>query len=171
MGRKTSTFNIPEFKMQQYQKQFSNFLKTYRYKHNLMAKDLAKKMGYTPQRYCQLESETIPQTRFASSLEFLSSIASLEGLSITEFVIFLEGEQDRLNKDGTLKRQLYKWEHILLKILDPVSRDLKDALVNEYSNQPLSKLEKMVKLCLIALKTKETVIDKLILLLEELETK
>ena len=74
MGRKPKNDKVPEAKLLGYQRQLSNFLKTYRTKHGLLAKDLARQLGYTPSRFGQLESETTPQSRFASSIEFLESI-------------------------------------------------------------------------------------------------
>lgn len=168
MGRKQTTNNIPENKMIEYQRQLANFLKSYRTKQGLLAKDLAEELGYTPARYGQLESETNPQTRFASSLEFLYTISSLEDKSISEFIIFLEGEEDRLSDKGTLKRELYQWEHKALKSLDSINRDLRDGYIDFLSNLTISKRELILSLCILAARLDNKVIQKFIDLFEEL---
>jgi len=168
MGRKQATNNISKKRMVEYQRQLSNFLKTYRAKQGLLAKDVAEDIGYTPARYGQLESESTPQTRFASSLEFLYTISSLDNMSISEFIIFLEGEQDRLNDLGQLKRELYQWEHKALKPLDAINRDLRDDYIEGLSSLISSKTELVLKLCTLATGLDDKVLQKFISLFEEL---
>ena len=168
MGRKLTSSNISEKKLIGYQRQLSNFLKTYRAKNQLLAKDVADRLGYTPSRYGQLESETTPQKRFVSSLEFLNSIGSLMGKTIPEFLIFLEGDQNRLNKHGNLSRELFRWEKVVLEVFASVNRDLLDDFVSTASASKQGKLEKLMMLSIVASRLDNKVLDKFISLVKEL---
>ena len=116
-----------------YQRKLSYFLKRYRFRNNLQSKEMAEKLGYTPTRYGQLESETNPHPRFIGAINFLNSIFGLEPhMNLTEFVNFLEGQTQRVEDDGvTLKRSLHSWEKSLLMALDPMDRSIRDKFISE----------------------------------------
>ena len=129
----------------QFQRRLSWFLKNYRKNNNLTSKELAKKLGYTPPRYSEIEKANNIESRFCNVLEFLSSIYSLEGMSLSEFALFLEGETriHKESKSGTLPPQeLYKWEKNILRIFDRSDTILRDAFIQR------SEDDDIVNLCL-----------------------
>lgn len=116
----------------QFQRKLSYFLKKIRMKRNMQSKEMAEHLGYTPTRYGQLESETTPHPRFIGAINFLASIFTLEdGMNLTEFTNFLEGDSSRVGRDNVLKRKLLKWEKSLLKAFDPIDRKIREEFVEE----------------------------------------
>lgn len=88
------------------QRRLSHFLRHHQQKNDLLLKDVAKKLDYTPPKFADLCRSDKPHGRFISSLDFLKSLADLEKLSIGQLVTFLEeGEQqntERTDKDELL---------------------------------------------------------------------
>lgn len=114
---------LTTFQRQKYQKRLSHFFKEIKHRNGLQSKNLADSLGYTPPKFSLLESDTKPHGRFINSLDFLAGIASLENMSLFDFVSYLEGKADRFQdeKPGDLNRPLYTWEKNLLEGFDVVS--------------------------------------------------
>jgi hypothetical protein len=114
---------LTDHQKKKYQQKLSHFLKGIKYRNGLLSKELAEIMGYTAPKFYEMESDSKPHGRFINSLDFLSSIASLENMSLTDFAGYLEGKQDRFEDEeaSELNRKLYSWEKTVLEAMDPLS--------------------------------------------------
>ncbi len=152
--RMTKTFkkqSLTDQQKKKFQRRLSHFFRDYRYRNGLMSKDVAKILGYTPPKFYDLESESRPHGRFINSLDFLATIAALESKTLSEFVAYLEGKQDRFEEEeGTdLIRKLYAWEKALLEAFDPLSTVIRKEFVEfckKSSTEGKEKLELMIEL-------------------------
>ena len=102
-----------------YQRRLSHYLKDYRYRHELKAADVAETMGYAVPKYSDLESEVRPHGRFINSLDFLAAIASLNEMSIADFLAYLEPRSKPQAKEE--QKQLYTWEKDLLEFMGAIA--------------------------------------------------
>lgn len=140
MSKQTTPDYLSDEQKVRMQQKLAYFLKKYRSRRGLQSKEMAEKLGYTPTRYGQLESDSKPHPRFIGAINFLASIFSLEqGLTLTEFVNYLDGQSKRVEGDGkTLKRSLLKWELAVLKGLDPVDRQIRKKFLHTCSESSRS---------------------------------
>lgn len=121
---------LTETQKNQFQRRLSHFFRDHRYRNDLEPKDVAKKLRYdSVARYSTLESENIPYPRFVTSLDFLASIAALEGMCVSDFVSYLEGKQadDQPRLAG---RNLAKWEQVLLDAFAPIAIGVRREFAN-----------------------------------------
>ena len=122
----TKTFkkqSLTEPQKKKFQRRLHHYFKDHKYRTNLLSKEVAELLGYQPHKFSELESEWKPHSRFLNSLDFLAGLASLENMSVSEFVRYLEGKQDRYDDpDATdSKRKLQPWEKTVLEAIDPLS--------------------------------------------------
>ena len=151
MSKQTTPEYLSERQKIRYQQKLAYFLKKYRSRNKLQSKDMADKLGYTPTRYGQLESDTKPHPRFIGAINFLASIYTLDShMSLVEFVNFLEGQSNRVESDGsTLKRSLHDWEKKILMSLDSVDRNILNNFIDDCSkslNKDPELMEKKLEL-------------------------
>ena len=92
------------------QRRLSHFLRHHQQKNDLLLKDVAKKLDYTPPKFADLCRSDKPHGRFISSLDFLKSLADLEKLSIGQLVTF----QTKQNKTIYLTHLKYKYFNVYL---------------------------------------------------------
>lgn len=80
---------------------------------------MSKNLGYASSRYSRLESENIPYERFISSLEFLKMLAEVKKMSLSEFVLYLEGNDFKSNEtlSKTDKSIINLFENISSRIM------------------------------------------------------
>ena len=116
------TKNINDKKRISLQKKLSYYLRRYRIKHNLSSKENSLRLGYVPARYCDLESETKPYPRLVSVYEFLDKLASLEDISVSEFLRYLDGAPH------ASVNQKKKWKEPLLEIAETMTQGQKELL-------------------------------------------
>ena len=98
---------VSEPEKKKFQRRLSHYLKDYRYRNDLRAADVAEKMGYAVPKYSELESEVKPHGRYINSLDFLAALASLDDMSVAEFVSYLDPRTKIERKEEKL---LYSWE-------------------------------------------------------------
>ncbi|MCB9229696.1 MAG: hypothetical protein H6618_08805 [Deltaproteobacteria bacterium] len=121
---------LTDSQKKKFQGRLAHFFRDHRYRNHLEPKDVAHKLGYASvARYSTLESENIPYPRFVTSLDFLSSIAALEGMCVGDFVCYLEGKQES-DRPRSAGRALTKWEQALLDAFAPVSIGIRRAFTN-----------------------------------------
>lgn len=114
--------SLTDHQKKKFQRRLSHYFADFRYRNNLLSKDVAEILGYTPPKFYEMESEKKPHGRFINCLDFLATLAALESKSVSEFVSYLEGKQDRFENEGTeLNRGLFSWEKLLLEAFDPIS--------------------------------------------------
>ncbi|MBP6219021.1 MAG: helix-turn-helix transcriptional regulator [Oligoflexales bacterium] len=107
------------------QKKLSFFLRNHREKNNLSSKEMAYNLGYDPSRYCKIESESLPYDRFINSIGLLKTFANLEGMSLSEFALFLDGES------MSYQEQSYrKWEHKILNTFRKIKMNTRRDFLN-----------------------------------------
>ncbi|MFK7825084.1 MAG: hypothetical protein AB8G05_13090 [Oligoflexales bacterium] len=97
-------------------------------KHDLSSKENSLRLGYVPARYCDLESETKPYPRLISVYEFLEKLASLEDLSIPEFLRYLDGAPH------SSMSQKMKWKEPLLETAETMPQGQKELLRKQLLN-------------------------------------
>lgn len=151
--------SLTDQQKKKFQRRLSHYFRDFRYRNDLLSKDVAKILGYTPEKFYDLESEWKLHGRFLNSLDFLSTLASLENKSVTEFVSYLEGKQDRSESEGgpDLNRTLYAWEKLLLEAFDPMSIVIRKEFIDickESVADGKEKLESLIELA-NALKDKD----------------
>ena len=82
--------------------------------------------------------------------------------------VFLEGDQNRLDSSGKLKRNLYKWESDTLKTLDPIDRITREQFLEKAKVMEQSKFETLLRMLTLMSKMKDTTLKKVESLLEDL---
>lgn len=159
----TKTFkkqSLTELQKKKFQRRLHHYFKDHKYRNNLLSKELAEVLGYQPHKFSELESDWKPHSRFLNSLDFLAGLASLENMSVSEFVRYLEGKQDGSDdQDATeAKRRLQPWEKVVLEAIDPLSIGVRKEFV-EFCKTSITegkeKLEVLVEI-LNLLKDKDT---------------
>lgn len=147
------------------QKKLSFFLRKYREKNNISSKEMAYRLGYTPSRYCKIESETIPYERFINSIQILRTFAELEDMTIHDFISYIDGEfpKKRLETIRTWEGEIVD---TFRKLKMNLRRDFIEALPITTRKEKLL-LEKALELFLtIKKKGKEEYLDALITIIE-----
>lgn len=151
MTRKYKKKVLTDTQKKKYQRRLSHFFRDIKYRHSLQSKDLAEALEYTPQKFSVLESETKPHGRFTNSLEFLYSIASLDELSLSEFIFFIDGDTSRFKGvNSNLKRQMQEWEKEIVRSFSTLPlktlRNFIDIVCKDSSTSNNLKLEKLIGL-------------------------
>ncbi len=135
------------------QRKLSFFLKNHRMKNNLSSKEMAYILGYAPSRYCKMESEEVPYDRFANSVSLLKRFANLEGMSLSEFVHFLDAES------MNYQEQSYRrWEAKVLSTFRKIKMNIRRdflSLVGTMDKREKEILESCLEL-FISLKKRKT---------------
>ena len=91
---KEKTMEYKEFSQNKqiyYQQKLANYLKNYRVCKGLRSKELGRRLGYSEAKYSSLESDKKPYQKFINVLQYIYSLADLEGMSISEFILMIEG--------------------------------------------------------------------------------
>ena len=131
-----------EAEQAQLQKRLSYILKKFRSKMGISSKEMAFHIGYSPSKYSKIESGNIVYDRFINSLELLKIFASLEGMTLSEFVTFLEGK-----KTSSEESFLSKWEEKAISSLRRLNMNLRREFINSLGS--ISKKEKdLLESCL-----------------------
>ena len=159
---------LTDFQRRRYQKRLSHYFKEIKHRNGLQSKDLADSLGYTPPKFSLLESDTKPHGRFINSLDFLAGIASLENMSLFDFISYLEGKADRFldEKPGDLNRPLYTWEKKMLEAFDVISIKTRREFVDICQNVPKEGKERLELLVKVINALKDKNIDGISSLLE-----
>ena len=123
-----------------FQKKLANFLKNHRIGEDVKSKDMADYLGYTPQKYSQMESDRKPYDRFVNTMDYLTLIANLEDLTVTELMAKIEGTPIRKIEE---KIEINK-------------RPLPSKLIDIFKNMSPSKLEKTLEIISILSEKNET---------------
>ena len=89
-----------------FQRRLSHYLRDYAGKKGLLLKEVAQKIGYSEAKFAALTRADEPHGRFITSLDFLKALASLEKLSISDFISLLEGGPKITLKDSNDKDEL-----------------------------------------------------------------
>ena len=104
-------FSLEEKQMQ---RRLSHYIKEYKDKNGLLSKEVAKEIGYTPQKFSELERDHVPHSRFMNSLGFLRKLAELKYTSISSFIRYIEGKEERTKNTETN----YTWQKDLLSAFE-----------------------------------------------------
>ena len=99
---------------EKYGRRLSHYLEDYCYKNKLTHNQVAEKLGIASTKFSQLKSGS-EQGRYLSSLDYLKSLAGLDGMTIPEFLIYLDGKS---SQDPKLK---YSWQDKVYKALEPIA--------------------------------------------------
>jgi transcriptional regulator with XRE-family HTH domain len=101
-----------------YQQRLASFLRDYRIRKNILAKEAATKIGVDKHEYSKLEHSSRPHKKFIQAIELLKVIASLdEEMTLSKFVHQIDGTYRHyllLEKEGP---ELQPWEVEALSVL------------------------------------------------------
>jgi len=87
--------------------------------------DMAKKLGYSVSAYRSFERSAETENRLVNALETISIFASLEEMSITEFVNFLEKGRSSEENAKPESAHLRRWEIDLLSALKRIDSSIR----------------------------------------------
>lgn len=119
---------------QKLQNQLRQFLKDFRNVNGLSAEQAAEQIEVEIATYRTLEGRK-PSNRVISVLEYLDKIASLNKLSLSAFINFLERSQRTESGSNEVKRSLYQWEHELLEKFDMVGIPLRNRFMRSFMSK------------------------------------
>ena len=111
-----------------YQLQLRQFLKSYRNKEDCTAEETADRLGVEIATYRNLEGIK-PNNRVISALDYLTKIAALSELSLSQFMDLLHRNTRTKSGSSSMKRDLYKWEQDLLQVFDFIGISLRNDLI------------------------------------------
>ncbi len=117
---------LTEDEKEKYGRRLSHYLEDYCYKNEVTHFQAAEKLGISPNKFSQLKSGG-EQGRFITSLDYLKSLAGLDGMSLAEFLIYLDGKG---NLDTKLR---YSWQDKIYKALEPISISYRKKFVDACS--------------------------------------
>lgn len=106
---------LNEEEKERYGRRLTHFLEDYTFRHKLTHAAAAKKLGISTNKFSQLKSGG-EQGRFLTSLDYLKSIANLDGLSLPDFIDYIEGLE---NKESPAKK--YSWADKIYRALESMS--------------------------------------------------
>ena len=118
---------------EQYQLQLRQFLKNYRNKEDCTADEAAGRLGIEIATYRNLEGIK-PNNRVITSLDYLSKIAALSELSLSQFMDFLHRNARTKSGSNAMKRDLYTWERDLMHVFDFIGISLRNDLIAAIKN-------------------------------------
>ena len=104
---------LKEEEKDKYSRRLSHFLEDYCYRNKVTHNQAAEKLGISSNKFSQLKSGG-EQGRYLSSLDYLKSLANLEGMTLTEFIAYLDGDTQQA-------RPNYSWQDMIYKALEVVS--------------------------------------------------
>lgn len=102
---------------EKFQNQLRTYLKGYKQKSDITSEDLAEELGYTI-NVCRALEGFKPYPKFINSLRFLQKLAILEKKTLSDFISYLERNSRTKAGTGIFKRELYRWELVVLDTLD-----------------------------------------------------
>jgi transcriptional regulator with XRE-family HTH domain len=107
------------------QRRLSHYLRNYRIQNKIQSKEMAERFNITASKYSILESEKKPHGRFINSIAFIDSMAKLEGISLPDFIKYLEGETIYNDFSDNNKPPELEWEKILISSFMPINMAMK----------------------------------------------
>ena len=111
------------------QNRVKHYLNSYETENKLNASDVAKKLGYTAMHYSRFKLVGT-FNKIASCLMFLSNIADLKKMSLTEFIINIENKPLK-TPDAKLSRGMWDWEIDSLGFLSKLDPTLRRILTRK----------------------------------------
>lgn len=91
-----------------YQSRIKHFLNSFEFENNFSGADVARLLGYTNAHYSRLKNIGV-ENKISSALNFLSNIAKLKNMSLSEFIIYIENKP-LINAEKQIGRGLWDWE-------------------------------------------------------------
>lgn len=128
-----------------YGRRLSHYLEDHTYKNKITHVDAAKKLGISSNKFSQLKSGG-EQGRFITSLDYLKSLANLEGMSLPEFLSYIEGEE----AEEPVSRKHYTWEDQIYKALESISIHYRKKFVSVLTSASQDSEERVELLCRLA---------------------
>src|SRR3989338_8021996 len=104
---------LTEEEKEKYSRRLSHYLEDYCFKNEITHYQAAEKLGISANKFSQLKSGG-EQGRFLTSLDYLKSLAALDGMTVPEFLIYLDGKS---NQDSKIR---YSWQDKIYKALEPI---------------------------------------------------
>ena len=98
-----------------FQSRIKHFLNSFEFENKLNGIDVARMLGYTNAHYSRLKNIGA-DNKISSTLNFLSNIAKLKNMSLSEFIIYIENKP-LINAENQLGRGLWEWEVQTLNFL------------------------------------------------------
>ncbi len=111
---------LTEHQQLKFQRRLSSYLKDYEYRNNVQAKDVAKKIDISSQKFSYVKSDKVPYPKFINALDYLAKLGNLKQMSVTEFVEYLDGaDPDQI--EGKIDTKISDWEQTILSALEPLT--------------------------------------------------
>lgn len=155
---------VPEKNKEEWQDRFRHLLKNFRARKKISQAALAEILGVTSGLIGQFESPNSENNRLVSSLSFLHLFASLEGWTLKDFVAFLD--------QGIEQPGLERWEEDVLEALNRLKlssrKDFHEMVAKLSPEENTPKLEKILKLAVIAASLDEKKIEATTRFLKEI---
>ena len=129
------------------QNQLSLFLKRYRRRNSLTAQEAARTLDMEIASYRKLEGKRL-SNRVISSFSYLEKIASLNDMSLSAFVTYLERNGRTESGTNEMKRELWIWEKKLLEKFDFVGIPLRERFLKGLDKLKDKELAEMLA-CLV----------------------
>ena len=155
-----------------YQGRVKHYLNSFEFENNLNGIDVARMLGYTNAHYSRLKNIGV-ENKISSTLNFLSNLAKLKNMSLTEFVMYVDNKPLK-NPETQLARGLWDWEiqmlNFLSKIEPTIRRILTRRAIKESENCDFTflKLELGISVLTLMLKLNTSDFLLMISLLKEL---
>lgn len=146
MAKKPLETVLTDHEKIKFQRRLSSYLRDYEYKNNIMAKDVAKYLDISQNRYSHIKSDNSPYEKFINCIDYLVKFANLEGLSISEFMDYLEGKRD---KEEAKQVKFTLWQKTLLDSFEQLttkSRSPFIELCRDSQREGKKKLEALIEL-------------------------
>lgn len=155
-----------------YQSRIKHFLNSFEFENNLNGIDVAKMLGYTNAHYSRLKNIGV-ENKISSTLNFLSNLAKLKNMSLTEFIIYVENKP-LSDPEKQLKRGLWDWEIETINFLSKIEPTIRRIITRKFlkesdkSRYSFLKIEIAFSVLLLIVKLEHKDFKLMITILKEL---
>ncbi len=111
---------LTEHQQLKFQRRLSSYLKDYEYRNNIQAKEVAKKIDISSQKFSYVKSDKVPYPKFINAVDYLAKLGNLKQMSVTEFVEYLEGVNPE-EVEGESEPKLSDWQRTILASFEPLT--------------------------------------------------
>lgn len=125
-------------------RRLSHYLEDYLYRNKVTHANAAKRLQISPNKFTQLKSGG-EQGRFLTSMDYLKSLANLQGISVAEFVTYLEGKNEKADP-----KTKYTWLDKIYKALEQISISHRRKYADAISNASLNDNDRVELMCRLA---------------------
>lgn len=134
---------LKEEERERFGRRLTHYLEDHTYRNKITHAEAAKKLGISANKFSQLKSGG-EQGRFLTSLDYLKSLASLEGMSLPDFLNYIEGN------DKEVSAKKYSWADKIIKALEPISISIRRKFADACTKASTEKNDRVELMCQLA---------------------